>query len=178
MSNQRPSFAKRDREMRLKDKAKAKAERRAAKRAAKAVATITREIFAAPERVFDAWLEPSLIAKWMTGVVDGDEVINVRTDARVGGTFSFLIKRSGEPIDHLGEYMEIDRPRRLVFTFDMHVAAQDPNPDGATLVTVDLEPTARGTRLTLTVDRLPREQVDRAETGWTKIIEAIERAVT
>jgi hypothetical protein len=33
MSNQRPSFAKRDREMRLKDKARAKAERRAAKRA-------------------------------------------------------------------------------------------------------------------------------------------------
>jgi hypothetical protein len=36
MPNQRPSFAKRDREMRLKDKARAKAERRAAKRAAKA----------------------------------------------------------------------------------------------------------------------------------------------
>jgi len=36
MSNQRPSFAKRDREMKLKDKARAKAERRTAKRAAKA----------------------------------------------------------------------------------------------------------------------------------------------
>jgi hypothetical protein len=35
MSNQRPSFAKRDREMRLKDKARAKSERRAAKRAGK-----------------------------------------------------------------------------------------------------------------------------------------------
>jgi hypothetical protein len=35
MSNQRPSFAKRDREMKLKDKARAKAERRAARRAAK-----------------------------------------------------------------------------------------------------------------------------------------------
>jgi len=33
MSSQRPSFAKRDREMRLKDKARAKAERRAARRA-------------------------------------------------------------------------------------------------------------------------------------------------
>jgi hypothetical protein len=33
VSNQRPSFAKRDREMKLKDKARAKAERRAAKRA-------------------------------------------------------------------------------------------------------------------------------------------------
>lgn len=33
MSNQRPSFAKRNREMKLKDKARAKAERRAAKRA-------------------------------------------------------------------------------------------------------------------------------------------------
>ena len=35
MSNQRPSFAKRDREAKLKDKARAKSERRAAKRAAK-----------------------------------------------------------------------------------------------------------------------------------------------
>lgn len=33
MSSQRPSFAKRDREMKLKDKAKAKAERRAARKA-------------------------------------------------------------------------------------------------------------------------------------------------
>lgn len=33
MSNQRPSFAKREREMKLKDKAKAKAERRAARAA-------------------------------------------------------------------------------------------------------------------------------------------------
>ena len=32
MSSQRPSFAKRDREMKLKDKAKAKAERRAARK--------------------------------------------------------------------------------------------------------------------------------------------------
>jgi hypothetical protein len=38
MSNQRPSFAKRDREMKLKDKARAKAEKRAAKRAEKAAA--------------------------------------------------------------------------------------------------------------------------------------------
>lgn len=35
MSNQRPSFAKRDREMKLKDKARAKIERRSAKRAGK-----------------------------------------------------------------------------------------------------------------------------------------------
>lgn len=35
MSNQRPSFAKRDREMRLKDKARQKAERRADKKATK-----------------------------------------------------------------------------------------------------------------------------------------------
>lgn len=33
MASQRPSFAKRDREMKLKDKAKAKAERRAAREA-------------------------------------------------------------------------------------------------------------------------------------------------
>jgi hypothetical protein len=35
MSNQRPSFAKREREMKLKDKARAKAERRAARKAAR-----------------------------------------------------------------------------------------------------------------------------------------------
>ena len=34
MATQRPAFAKRDREMKLKDKARAKAERRAARRAA------------------------------------------------------------------------------------------------------------------------------------------------
>lgn len=51
MSNQRPSFAKRNREMKLKDKARAKAERRAARRAGAMEATT---VLVATDREADA----------------------------------------------------------------------------------------------------------------------------
>jgi hypothetical protein len=49
MSNRRPSFAKRDREMKLKDKARAKAERRAARKAERTRTPSTDAENAAPD---------------------------------------------------------------------------------------------------------------------------------
>lgn len=38
-------------------------------------------------------------------------------DASAGGRFSFLVLRGGEEIDHVGEYIALERPRRLAFTW-------------------------------------------------------------
>ncbi len=60
--------------------------------------------FAAPaERVFDAWLDPTSIGKWMCGpALRDEEVLHLEIDPRVGGKFSFLVRRQGTEIDHVG----------------------------------------------------------------------------
>ena len=72
------------------------------------------------ERVFDAWLDPALIGQWMFGPKLRDEtVVCIEVVARVGGSFSFVVLRQGTEFDHVGEYLDVDRPSRLVFTWGM-----------------------------------------------------------
>jgi uncharacterized protein YndB with AHSA1/START domain len=57
---------------------------------------VTHRFAASPERVFDAWLDPALIGQWMFGpAVREEEVLRLATDPRVGGSFSFLVRRQG-----------------------------------------------------------------------------------
>jgi hypothetical protein len=61
-----------------------------------AVARVTRQFNASAERVFDAWLSPDLIGRWMFGPnVRDEEVVRILVDARVGGAFSFIVRRGG-----------------------------------------------------------------------------------
>jgi uncharacterized protein YndB with AHSA1/START domain len=65
--------------------------------------------------VFDAWLSPELLGRWVFGAkVPDEEILRLAVDRRVGGSFSFLGRSQGEEIDHVGRYLEIDRPHRLV----------------------------------------------------------------
>jgi uncharacterized protein YndB with AHSA1/START domain len=60
---------------------------------------VTRLFTATAERVFDAWLKPEMIGTWMFGpAVREEEVIGIAMDSRVGGSFSFVVRRQGEEI--------------------------------------------------------------------------------
>ena len=76
---------------------------------------ITRRFNASIERVFDAWLDPEKRANGLFATPTG-KMVRVEIDPRVGGTFN-ITSRESEDIEHVGTYLEIDRPRRLVFTF-------------------------------------------------------------
>ena len=126
------------------------------------------------ERVFDAWLDPALLGRWMFGaVVRDEEVVRLAVDARVGGSFSFLVRRQGKEIDHVGEYLEIDRPKRLVFTW----GTADTLPD-TSRVTIEIVPRDSGCELTLTheMDAKWADYAARTEAGWRKILEALDKA--
>lgn len=136
-----------------------------------AYARVTRRFDTSPERVFDAWLTPELIGRWMFGpAIRDEEIVKLTTDARVGGAFSYVVRRQGEEIDHIGEYREIDRPRRLVFTW-----AVAPDPIDSSRVVIDIEPLESGCALTLTHELAPEwaDYTSRSEAAWTRMLDTL-----
>ena len=121
------------------------------------------------ERVFAAWLDPASLATWMrpgdtTGAI-------VEVDPRVGGRFRILMQQPQESCsyEHQGEYLAIEPPSLLSFTWIS--AATDLRP---TVVTVELHERDSGTELVLTHRRLPPVRVEAHRQGWTDIVRLLE----
>ena len=127
---------------------------------------ITRRFDFSIERVFDAWLDPAKARNFLFGTPTG-KMVRVEIDARVGGSFN-ITRRDGEDVEHVGAYLEIDRPRRLVFTFGVpKFSAQ------MTRVSIDLKPLPTGCELTLTHEGVLPEWLERSREGWGKILDAL-----
>jgi uncharacterized protein YndB with AHSA1/START domain len=131
-----------------------------------AIVQISRHYDAAAERVFDAWLDPMQARHFLFKTADG-QMMRVDIDARTGGNFTIIERRDGQDAEHTGEFLEITRPNRLIFTFAV--------PDfPATRVTVDIaESIGGGCDLTLTHDGVLPEYVERTEKGWAMILEGL-----
>ena len=132
---------------------------------------VIRRVLPVPrERVFAAWLDPVSLARWM-GTGEGADVTAL--DPKVGGKFRIVMRHRGSSVDHWGEYLVIERPSLLSFTWLS--ANTDHLP---TLVTVELEDRGDSTELILTHRQLPPSQVDAHRKGWTQIVAALERTLT
>ena len=121
------------------------------------------------DRVFDAWLDPASLASWM-GTGEGAEVTEL--EPNVGGKFRIVMRHRGADVEHWGEYLAIDRPSLLSFTWLSINTDHRP-----TLVTVELLERPDGTELILTHRQLPPNQVDAHRRGWTAIVAALERTL-
>jgi len=129
--------------------------------------TVTHSFGVTAERVFDAWIDPAKIGKWMFGRPLRDEdVLHVTTDPKVGGAFSFLVRREGKEIDHIGTYLEIERPRRLIFSWG---TAQG---DASSRVIIEIVSTPSGRDLTLTHEMNPdwAFMKDRVAESWANML--------
>jgi uncharacterized protein YndB with AHSA1/START domain len=95
----------------------------------------------------------------------------VEIDARVGGWFYLLERRRGEQVAHVGEFVEVDRPRRLVFRLSVGKYAHDFD-----RVTVLIDRVGSGCELTLTHETKP-ERVENASRGWTRALDGLATTV-
>ena len=75
--------------------------------------TLTRTFKAPATLVFDCFVDPGRLAKWW-GPLGCENVIH-KLEARPGGELSLHMAGPGYSHTMGGEYLEIDRPRRLVF---------------------------------------------------------------
>jgi uncharacterized protein YndB with AHSA1/START domain len=127
---------------------------------------VTRRMSAPPEQVFDAWLDPERLRVWMApGHLPGSSA-RVTVDPRVGGAFRIDMVGDGKVYEHVGTYLELDRPRRLVFTWISAGTEQRES-----VVRLELTAVAGGTELRLTHTGLPSEQSARGhEEGWGELV--------
>ena len=123
------------------------------------------------EQVFDAWLDPQTAGRWLFATPTG-QMIRVEIDAQVGGRFLIVERRDGQDAEHRGAYLEIERPRRLVFRFGDDIAF------GATTVTVEITATPGGCELTLTHEGVGAEWDAQTQQGWTGILEGLAQSLT
>ena len=125
---------------------------------------VTSVFESSPYQVFDAWLDPGIAGKWLFATASRPSA-RVAIDARVGGAFSFAERTGGKQVEHAGVYVEIDRPRRLVFTL-----AAEKRPRDVMRVRVEFAPHDNGTKLTLFHDNVPPDRADRIEARWTGML--------
>jgi uncharacterized protein YndB with AHSA1/START domain len=134
---------------------------------------VGRRFRASPERVFDAFLDPKTAGRFMFSTPEG-EMVRAEIDARVGGRYVFTDRRGGEEVEHFGEYLEIDRPRRLVFTFSVGRDSTE-----ADRVSLEVTPLETGCEVSLTHETDPEwaEYVDRTAAAWSGMLDGLAASI-
>jgi uncharacterized protein YndB with AHSA1/START domain len=126
---------------------------------------ITRTINAPIEKVFDAWLDPAMLTRFILPS-PGMPQPEVETDPRVGGRFSIVMHVGDDRIPHSGSYLSLERPNRLVFSWESPYSTDDSS--------VTLEFTAIDSATTLVelthVKFLHEEARSDHEGGWGNIL--------
>lgn len=122
--------------------------------------TVRRVLAASREEIWTLWTTPEHMPEWM---LDGG---SATLDVRVGGRFDLDMHYEGKSYPHHGEYLEIDPPSKLVFTWVCESTQWK-----ASIVTIELVDRDGDTELTLTHEGLPDERsaLD-FEGGWIEIL--------
>jgi uncharacterized protein YndB with AHSA1/START domain len=133
--------------------------------------TVRREIAAPADDLFDAWLDAQSLGSWLKP--SGIRETRAETDPRVDGTFRIVMVDDESSTVHTGTYREIDRPRRLVFTWcSPGTGFRD------SIVTVTFEPSSNSsTVVEIHQVGLPDEE-ERAShhAGWSDALRELDRA--
>lgn len=129
--------------------------------------TLRRLLRASAEEVFDAWLDADGMSAWMCpGLVTNCEVT---LEPHVGGHFHIVMKAPGIELRNTGEFLVLERPAKLQFTWISSRWGHE-----ETLVTIDLHQRESQCELVLTHERFPKERsLEELEKGWNQIVQKL-----
>jgi uncharacterized protein YndB with AHSA1/START domain len=131
---------------------------------------VSKTIRADPERLFQAWTDPKHLAQWWHLSGEGWTFSEATVDLREGGRYRLGMRGpDGKEYVAVGEYIEIRRPTRLVFSWHW-LTASGRGPE--TLVTVEFHSTSsHETEVVLTHIRVSEENTRAGfERGWNQLL--------
>lgn len=135
------------------------------------------QISAPPERIFKALTDAGELQRWFTN--RECPVKMWKTDARVGGHYSYTAKGSivvngTQEFECHGEILEYDPPRLLVYTW---IGNWHDDPKSRTVVRWELTPKESGTHVRVTHSGLSDLPVARKDYtgGWPGVVEQLKK---
>jgi len=133
------------------------------------VLVVRRTIRARAERVFDAWTRPEHLRVWW-----GPRPVTcsrAEVDLRVGGRYRIdNALPDGTIVSIEGEFREVHRPERLVYTWTMGQTTEAPS-----VVTVRFEARGDATDVVIVHENIPSEETREShEKGWVGCLDGLE----
>jgi uncharacterized protein YndB with AHSA1/START domain len=137
---------------------------------------ISRVFDADIETVFRAWTDPEMLARWFGP--EGVDTSSVKVDLNTGGQYEIIMQSPEGEVRHYGEYVLIEPPEKLVFTWVLDVDNQactgSTSQSTNTLVTVDFRRVDNATEIVLTHEQLPdRKACEGHQFGWTGCFDSL-----
>jgi uncharacterized protein YndB with AHSA1/START domain len=121
---------------------------------------LTRRFAAPASVVFRSFIDPVQASRWLFATAH-QKAVDVRIDARAGGSFLFAETRRGARVLHRGRYFDVRSPNRLAFM----LCCDDLGPV-QTRVEIEIESVASECTIALVHDRIPRARAAYARDRW------------
>jgi uncharacterized protein YndB with AHSA1/START domain len=140
---------------------------------------VERTFDASPEDVFDAWTSPEVLRRWWRPNPAWTTAV-AEVDLRVGGRYRISMEDPENGAKHTagGEYSEVNRPQRLVYSWQWE--EDDGRFGQASTVAVDFRADDDGERTTVVLEHsglVSAESRDSHTHGWAGIFEMLEAYV-
>ena len=130
---------------------------------------LERLLSAPVEDVFDAMTDPARMADWFSPIGRAE----VEAEPVVGGRLHVVMVDGDVRLEHDGEFLDVQRPIRLAFTWRSRFTGDRP-----TVVTVELSDEDGKTRLVLEHEGLPADARESHESGWGGILDRLSAVAT
>jgi len=137
---------------------------------------LTRVFNAPRERVFNAFLDPDALAKWMPP--NGYTAHVYKFEPKVGGAYRMSFSSLDKRDTHFfgGKFLEIKPYERLHYTDKFE--SEDPAMKGEIKVTVTFKDVPSGTEVRIVQEGVPKKiPLEGAVLGWTQSLENLARLV-
>lgn len=121
--------------------------------------TKTADLPVSPDEAFALVTEPERLRRW--------QAVSASIELRAGGSYRFTVTPGNTSV---GTVLEVEPGRRIVYAWGWEHEPLD------STVTVTIEPTGTGSRVTLVHEGLDEQQAKGHDEGWTHFMERLEKA--